>query len=93
MFDIMDPIIVYPAVYALRLEDDCYYIGISYNLNIRWSQHWNGTGAKWTRLHKPIEVIRVIYPAVEHDIENRITREYIELYGSDKVRGGNHCKC
>ncbi len=88
----MEPIIVYPSLYVLKLEDDCYYIGISHNLNQRWSQHYSGSGAKWTRLHKPVEVVKVIYPATEKDIENRITLEYMETYGKEKVRGGSYCK-
>ena len=88
----MEPVITYPALYVLRLEDDCYYVGMSYNLNFRWSQHWMGSGAKWTRLHKPVEVIKVIYPATEKGIENRVTLEYMELYGKEKVKGGSYCK-
>jgi len=88
----MEGVITYPSLYVLKLEEDNYYIGMSYNLNFRWSQHWSGSGAKWTRLHKPVEVVKVIYPATEAGIENRITKEYMEVYGSDKVRGGNYCK-
>ena len=88
----MEGVITYPSLYVLKLEEDNYYIGMSYNLNFRWSQHWSGSGAKWTRLHKPVEVVKVIYPATEVGIENRITKEYMEVYGSDKVRGGSYCK-
>ena len=88
----MDPILVYPSLYVLKLENDCYYVGISHNLNQRWSQHWSGNGAKFTRLNKPLEVIRVIYPATEKDIENRITLEYIAEFGKEKVRGGSYCQ-
>ena len=88
----MEAVITYPALYVLRLEDDCYYVGMSYNLNFRWGQHWGGSGAKWTRLRKPLEVVKVIYPATEKGIENRITKEFMELYGSEKVKGGSYCK-
>ena len=88
----MESIVVFPALYVLKLEDDCYYIGMSYNLNLRWSQHWQGKGAKWTKLHKPVEVIRIIYPATEAGIENKITLEYMALYGEAKVKGGSYCK-
>jgi predicted GIY-YIG superfamily endonuclease len=88
----MEAVITYPSLYVLRLEDDCYYVGMSYNLNFRWGQHWAGSGAKWTRLHKPLEVVKVIYPATEKGIENRITKEFMEQYGSEKVRGGSFCK-
>ena len=88
----MEGVITYPSLYVLKLEEDNYYIGMSYNLNFRWSQHWSGSGAKWTRLHKPVEVVKVIYPATEVGIENRITKECMEVYGSDKVSGGSYCK-
>ena len=88
----MEGVITYPALYVLKLEDECYYIGMSYNLNFRWSQHWQGKGAKWTKLHKPLEVIKVIYDATERGIENKITLEYMALFGEDKVRGGSFCK-
>ena len=88
----MDAVLVSPALYVLRLEGDNYYIGMSYNLNFRRSQHWGGSGAKWTKLCKPLEVIRIIYPALEENIENKITLEYIALYGADKVKGGSYCK-
>jgi predicted GIY-YIG superfamily endonuclease len=86
----LNPLLIFPAVYVLRLEDDFYYVGITYNLNQRMSQHWTGVGARFTRLHKPIEVIKVVYPANERDIENKITREYIQLFGKEKVRGGKY---
>ena len=88
----MEAVLVSPALYVLRLEGDNYYIGMSYNLNFRWSQHWGSSGAKWTKLHKPLEVIRIIYPALEENIENKITLEYIALYGADRVKGGSYCK-
>ena len=88
----MEPVLVSPALYVLRLEGDNYYVGMSYNLNFRFAQHWQGKGAKWTKLHKPLEVIRIIYPALEENIENKITLEYIALYGADRVKGGSYCK-
>ena len=85
----LEPILVYPVVYVLKLEDECYYVGITMNLNQRLAQHWTGQGAKWTRLHKPTEVLRVVYQGDEQ----LITDEMITLYGREKVRGGNHTKC
>jgi predicted GIY-YIG superfamily endonuclease len=85
----LEPIVVFPVVYILRLEDDCYYVGITMNLNQRLAQHWTESGAKWTKLHKPIEVLRVVYRGDEQDITN----DMIALYGREKVRGGNHTRC
>ena len=88
----MKALLVYPCVYVLKLEDECWYVGITMDLNKRLSQHWSGDGAKWTKLHKPLAVERIVYPADSETIENDTTREYIELYGKEKVRGGSWCK-
>ncbi len=87
----MEPIIVHPCVYVLKLEDDCWYVGITYNLNIRMAQHWGGSGAKWTRLHKPLSIVEVVYPAVKAT-ENEVTKQYFERYGKERVRGGSWCR-
>ena len=87
----MDALIVYPALYVLELADECFYIGISHNLNHRLSQHFNNKGSKWTKAHAPIRVVEVKYPATIQD-ENETTRIYIEKYGLDKVRGGTYTR-
>ena len=87
----MEAIVLYPCVYVLKLEDDCYYVGWTHNLNLRLSQHWTENGAKWTKLHKPLSVVEVIYPALP-TTENEVTKRYMELYSVDKVRGGSWCK-
>jgi predicted GIY-YIG superfamily endonuclease len=87
----MDSITIYPIVYVLRCEDDTWYVGITYNFNIRMAQHWNNEGSRWTKLHKPLYIHEVIYPAKPED-EDKKTLELIERWGRDKVRGGNYCK-
>jgi len=77
-------------VYVLELEDDCIYIGITTNLNLRLAQHITGEGAIWTRLHKVIGVIEVMIGT--RAIEDEVTKEYIKEYGEDKVKGGSWCK-
>jgi predicted GIY-YIG superfamily endonuclease len=84
--------LVFPIVYVLKLEDDCWYVGITMDLNKRLSQHWSEGGAKWTKLHKPVAVDKIIFPADADTIENDTTREYMEKYGKDKVRGGSYCR-
>jgi len=83
------PIILHSALYVLKLEDNKYYVGMSYDLNRRFGQHWGGQGAKWTRLHKPVSVEQIIYPATEPGIENRVALEYMRKYGWENVRGGS----
>jgi predicted GIY-YIG superfamily endonuclease len=86
-----EPLAVYSCVYVLKLENENWYVGITYNLNLRMAQHWSGNGAKWTKLHKPISIEKVIYPA-STEIENQTTLDLMEHYGKEKVRGGNYCK-
>lgn len=87
----MEALILYPLVYVLKLEDDCYYVGSTYNLNQRLAQHYTGNGAKFTRLHKPIEVLEVVYPAGK-TTENDTTKRYMDKFSAEKVRGGSWCK-
>eukprot|EP01051_Picozoa_sp_SAG22_P033129 SAG22_NODE_14349_length_376_cov_728.545126_1_plen_38_part_10 len=35
----MKGIVVEPLVYCLRLQDDKYYVGMTYNFNMRYAQH------------------------------------------------------
>jgi predicted GIY-YIG superfamily endonuclease len=85
----MEPLLLFPCVYVLKLEDDCMYVGITLNFNQRLAQHFSGQGSKWTKLHKPVSVLEVVYPATLA-IENEVTKRYMGLYG-DKVRGGSYC--
>jgi predicted GIY-YIG superfamily endonuclease len=87
----MNALTIHPSVYVLKLEDECYYIGITFNLNLRMAQHWSSQGAKWTKLHKPVSIVEVIYPATVEN-ENEITLKYMKLFGKDLVRGGNWCQ-
>jgi predicted GIY-YIG superfamily endonuclease len=83
------------TLYALRLEDDCWYIGMSYNPQKRFLKHKSGKGAHWTKLHPPIEVYetRPTKHYIQDDAaqeENDMTFEYALKYGSMYVRGGGY---
>jgi len=77
-------------LYVLKLENDKYYIGSTYNLNFRYAQHCQGRGAKWTKLNKPIGIIEVITNI--QTTENELTLQYIDKYGKPNVRGGSFCQ-
>lgn len=81
------PIIVKPIQYALELEDNKYYIGTTYNLNIRYAQHCSGNGARWTSVHKPIKICEISFMESEKDM----TLRYMSQYGYLNVRG--YCWC
>lgn len=87
----MQAVTIHPCVYVLSLDEECWYVGITFNLNVRLGQHWSGAGAKWTRLHTPRALVEVLYPATR-ELENSTTLRYIELYGKEKVRGGSWCR-
>jgi predicted GIY-YIG superfamily endonuclease len=84
-----DCITIHTLVYVLELEGGNWYVGKTHNLNVRLAQHWSGDGAKWTRLFKPIRLVKVSMTETEQEITN----EYILLYGKDNVRGGNWTRC
>lgn len=87
----MDPnaLTIQSLIYVLELEDDCWYIGKTFHLNMRWAQHVSCQGAKWTKMHKPLRIARVLLNASE----NEVTKDYMVLFGSDKVRGGSWTRC
>lgn len=79
-------------IYVLKLEHNCFYIGMTLrkNINKRFQEHFEGKGSEWTKLHKPLEILEIYYHSDEWD-ENKITKKYMDLYGIDKVRGGSYC--
>ena len=83
------PIIVQPCVYVLKLNCDKYYVGITYNFNLRYAQHLAGVAAKWTRLYSPISVVEIITPGTKQ-LEDQITLKYKEIYGDTNVYGGKY---
>jgi predicted GIY-YIG superfamily endonuclease len=76
-------------IYVLYLEDGKYYVGKSKNPVKRIEDHVNDTGAYWTKLHKPLEVIRLIENASDFD-EDKYVKEYMRDYGITNVRGGSY---
>ena len=79
-------------VYVLLFEDDCYYIGWSQDVQVRICSHFLGAGAKWTQLHKPIDVIDV-KEGCSTLLETLTTLVYMCKHGYEKVRGGGYTNC
>lgn len=84
-------------LYALKLEDQCWYIGMSYDPIRRFVKHGTSKGAKWTKLHKPILIhetreTNLNIQDLAARLEDDMTLEYALKYGSDKVRGGGYCQ-
>ena len=87
----IQPILVCPLVYVLELEHSKWYVGITLNLNQRLAQHSAGHGARWTRLHRPLRVYKVISPAAE-ETERQETLRLMLSKGWEHVRGGPWCR-
>lgn len=77
------------TVYVLKLEHDKYYVGSTGQLEVRINSHLSGSGALWTRMHKPIEVIAIYRGCDEFD-EDKYVKKYMQHYGIDNVRGGSY---
>lgn len=82
-------------LYAIRLEGDKYYVGITTKKNPyeRIYQHGGILGAAWTRKHRPLEVVEVrdvgfVTQAQVDNMEQKLTLAYMELYQQENVRGG-----
>jgi predicted GIY-YIG superfamily endonuclease len=81
-------------VYALRLQGDehaenYYYVGFTQDLPKRLHQHFNGEGAIWTKLHPPLNVMRILEGGKSD--ERAVTIEMMKQYGYTVVRG--YCWC
>ncbi len=81
--------------YVLELENGYYYVGITARSNplTRIDEHFAGVGAKWTRLHKPVRLLRLTFlgqitedVAKEH--EQGTAQNLMDAYGYNNVRGG-----
>ena len=75
-------------VYVLSLENDCYYIGWSQDIQKRICSHFMGAGSKFTRLHKPIDIISIKQGNTL--LETLTTLILMVKYGYEKVRGGSY---
>ncbi len=76
-------------IYILRCQNGKYYIGKSDNPMARYKEHLLGNGSAWTRLHKPVEVVKIIPNSDSFD-EDKYTKECMAKYGIDNVRGGSY---
>lgn len=76
-------------IYVLQLEHNKYYVGRAADPEKRFEQHVIGKGARWTRRHKPLEIIET-YPTNSRFDEDKTTKEYMAKYGIENVRGGSY---
>jgi hypothetical protein len=72
-------------IYVLKLENNKWYVG---NQKI-FESHLSGDGSAWTKKYKPIEIFK-IFENVSPFLEDAYTKEYMNEYGIDHVRGGSY---
>lgn len=83
-------------LYVLKLENDKYYVGMTRCVESRFKRHMSNKGAKWTKLHKPVEIIYSENTGLNNEsevalLEDDLTISTAENYGYDNVRGGQWC--
>jgi len=78
-------------IYVLKLHDDAFYVGRTENVAVRVRAHFDGDGAAWTKLHRPISVCETFDSDDPLD-EDKTTLKYMREHGVDKVRGGSFCR-
>ena len=76
-------------IYVLHLQDGRYYVGQTNDVGRRWIEHTNGTGSAWTIQHAPRCIIDIRLKASVYD-EDNVTKEYMNRYGIEFVRGGSY---
>lgn len=78
-------------IYAIKLEQNKYYIGKTNNPGLRLNDHFNSSGSAWTKKYKPIKVLELI-PNCDSFDEDKYTKIYMSNYGINNVRGGSYCE-
>lgn len=74
-------------IYVLSLADGNYYVGKTNDIVRRFDEHLRGEGSAWTKLHNARSIVQLEHSTSLFD-EDKITLEYMNEFGIDKVRGG-----
>jgi hypothetical protein len=90
----MPPMVIYPQLYVLELEEGKYYVGVTYEFGRRLNQHMAGDGALWTARYKVrrVERVELIIDQDPHEVEKDVTLQLMRIHGYQNVRGGPWCQ-
>jgi cellular nucleic acid-binding protein len=75
-------------IYVLKLEQEKYYIGKTNNPQFRLDNHFTSNGSEWTKIYKPVFLLELRPNCDDYD-EDKVTRQYMDKYGIENVRGGS----
>jgi len=78
-------------IYVLELMQGKYYVGKSDVPRTRVLSHVQKQGSAWTRKYPPTKIID-IQPGCDNFDEDKITKQYMSVYGIHNVRGGSYCQ-
>ena len=67
-------------VYMILCSDHSVYVGITTNVEQRYAKHVNGKGAKYTRSHPPLRLLRT------WDCADRVEASKLEFYSKSLTR-------
>lgn len=76
------------CIYILQLQKGKYYVGKTTYPQFRLNSHFNNNGSEWTKKYKPIRVVKLQKDCDDYD-EDKVTRQYMDKYGIENVRGGS----
>jgi predicted GIY-YIG superfamily endonuclease len=77
------------ANYVLECANKKYYVGrTNRSIDVRFAEHLAGQGSEWTKLHRPISVIRVSQG--DKWEEDALVLRFMEEKGIENVRGGSY---
>jgi len=82
------------TIYVLKLKQRKWYIGRTskYDRIKRVLQHFGEKGgSQWTRKYKPVRVEKMIKDETRR-AEDKVTKDYMDKYGVENVRGGAYCQ-
>jgi putative endonuclease len=73
------------VVYIVRCADDTFYAGVARDATARVAKHNEGTGAKYTRTRRPVELVYV-EPAGDRGAAQKREHEIKRMSADEKRR-------
>jgi len=80
------------TIYVLKCKQRKWYVRKTRKLRGRVLQHFCSNGSAWTRKYPPIKVHGKGYRNCTARDEDKYTKEMMDKYGIDNVRGGSYCQ-